>query len=63
MTTTIKVRSHNHPAKIETFDSGIKTNTEVLTPIDGEREFNCTVSRELRITDIEYDDVRVINKK
>jgi len=60
MTTTIKVTSHNYPALVETFDLGKKTTEEVLRPEDGERTFYCTTSRELRITDLEYDDPRVV---
>lgn len=57
MTTTIKVTSHNYPALVETFDNGEKTDYTVLTPEDGERVFHCTTTRQLRITDLQYDAV------
>lgn len=63
MTTTIKVTSHNYPALVETFDSGEKTDYTVLTPEDGERSFYCTTSRQLRITDLNYDDPAVPTPK
>ena len=56
MTTTIKVTSHNYPARVETYDGGTLTNTVVLQPENGEVSFYCTTTRELRITDLEYDD-------
>lgn len=59
MTTTIKVTSHNFPALVETFDNGNKTDYVVLTPAQGEVTFHCTTTRQLRITDIEYDDPAV----
>lgn len=58
MTTTIVVTSHNYPALIETFDNGTKVDQKVITPEDGAQSFHCTTTRELRITDIEYDDER-----
>ena len=63
MTTTIKVTSHNCPARIETVDQGKVTGTQVLTPEDGELTTYCTTSRELRITDLEYDDPAVLAAK
>lgn len=59
MTTTIKVTSHNHPALVETFDNGTKTDYRVLVPADGEQSFYCTTTRQLRITDLEYNDPAV----
>lgn len=56
MTTSIKVTSHNHPALVETFDNGEKTNYRVLTPEDGEVEFYCTTTRQLKIIDLDYGD-------
>lgn len=53
MTTTVKVTSHNYPARVETFDNSTKVGEIVLTPEDGEKSFYCTTTRELRITDIE----------
>ncbi len=59
MTTTIKVTSHNYPALVETFDNGKLVSSQVLTPKDGETVLYCTTVRELRITDLEYNDPRV----
>lgn len=59
MTTTVTVQSHNYPALIETFDSGQKTGEKVIGPSDGVVTFHCTTTRELRVTDLEYEDARV----
>jgi hypothetical protein len=63
MTTTIKVTSHNYPARVETFDGGVRQYAEIITPEDGEKIYHCTTSRELRITDLEYDDPAVVEHK
>ncbi len=63
MTTTIKVTSHNYPALVEIFDNGEKSDYTVLTPEDGERSFYCTTTRQLRITDLNYDDPAVPGTK
>lgn len=63
MTTTIKVISHNYPARVETIDNGAMKYTEIILPEDGELTFRCTTLRELRITDLEYDDPAVIAAK
>jgi len=68
MTTTIKVTSHNYPARVETIDTygdnpSIMVDARILTPEDGEQTFYCTTSRELRITDLEYDDPLVLEDK
>lgn len=63
MTTTIKVTSHNYPALVETFDNGQKTDYRVLTPENGEQTFHCTTTRQLRITDIDYNDPEVLKRK
>lgn len=55
MTTTVKVQSHNHPARVEIYDNGKKTEERVLRPEDGEVSFYTTTTRELRIVDVEYD--------
>ena len=60
MTTTIKVTSHNYPARIETLDLGKVVETRILIPEDGEVTLYCTTSRELRIVDLEYDDPAVL---
>lgn len=69
MTTTIKVISHNYPALVQTIDRSVEGKHErftvqerVLLPEDGEQIFYCTTSRELRITDLEYDDPRAVKK-
>lgn len=67
MTTTIKVTSHNYPARVEIIDrhagQDSVTETRILTPEDGEQQFYCTTTRELRITDLEYDDPAVLSVK
>ena len=67
MTTTIKVTSHNHPARVEVVDhysDGSKVaDTRILTPEDGEHSFYCTTTREVRVTDLEYDDPAVLAAK
>ena len=55
MTSTIKVTSHNYPVIVDTIDSGVVTDSVTLKPEDGERTFHTTTTRELRITDLEYD--------
>lgn len=60
MTTTIKVTSHNYPARVETLDNGKAVETRILTPEHGEQTFYCTTTRELRITDLEYNDPAVL---
>lgn len=62
MTTTIKVTSHNFPALVEIFDNGNKSSYAVLTPEDGEQTFYCTTTRQLRITDLEYNGALVAAK-
>jgi hypothetical protein len=67
MTTTIKVTSHNYPARVEIVDKcndrEIVVETRVLTPEDGEVQFYCTTTRQLRITDLEYDDPAAVAAK
>lgn len=67
MTTTIKVTSHNYPARVETIDdfgnSPPSVQRRIITPEDGEVVLYCTTTRELRITDLEYDDPAVIAAK
>ncbi len=72
MTTTIKVTAHNYPAWVQVYDrvwdaeaqamsADVKVTAEgVLKPADGERTFHCTTTREIRVTDLEYDDPRVV---
>lgn len=60
MTTTIKVTSHNYPALVETFDNGNKVDYVILTPESGEVSFHCTTTRQLRITDLDYNDPAVL---
>lgn len=63
MTTTIKVQSHNYPARVETFDNGQVSSVMIVTPEKGEVTLYCTTTRELRITDLEYDDPAVVAAK
>lgn len=63
MTSTIKVESHNYPVRVETLDNGVVVGTRILTPAEGELAFYCTTTRELRITDLEYDDPAVLEHK
>lgn len=63
MTTTIKVISHNYPARVETFDNGKLCASQIVTPESGEVSLYCTTTRELRITDLEYNDPAVIAAK
>ena len=71
MTTTVKVTSHNTPARVSLFDTlnvsdtpvarGMETH--ILFPEDGEREFHCYVGREIRVTDLDDNDPAVIDAK
>lgn len=63
MTTTIKVISRNYPARVETVDNGKVSDVKILTPEDGEVSLYCTTTRELRITDLEYDHPAVLAAK
>lgn len=67
MTTTIKVTSRNYPARVEVVDRygdrDSVVQTHILTPEDGEKSFYCTTTRELRITDLEYDAPAVLAAK
>lgn len=72
MTTTIKVTSHNYPALVEAFnvtqvDENMTTVEKeygrVILPEDGEVSFYCTTTRRLQITDIDYEDPRVLARK
>lgn len=61
MTTTVKVLSHNAPAKVVIMDQDPYGQNEtfrvdeerILKPEDGEVSFYCTTSRKLTIQDIE----------
>lgn len=63
MTTTIKVTSHNYPARVTTTDRGENadgspyqnSSTRILRPADGEQQFYCTTSRTIEVVDLEYD--------
>lgn len=65
MTTSIKVRSHNHPVLVRVTNLADGDGREavmfehVLTPNDGERLFHATTSQRVEAVDIEYDDPRV----
>lgn len=66
MTTTIKVTSHNYPALVTTTDRAgpdnavISRSERVLRPSDGEVVLYCTTSRTVEVTDIDYNDPRVL---
>lgn len=60
MTTTITVQSHNYPARVVTVDNGSVSGSRILVPEDGIVTFHCTTTRELRVTDLEYDDPAVV---
>jgi len=62
MTSTITVQSHNLPVQVETFDNGVLTDSKVLLPEDGEVKFYCTTTREVRVTDLEYDDPAAVER-
>lgn len=53
MTTTIKITSHNYPARVLTLDGGVITSDRLLHPEDGEQSFYCTTTREIRVVDID----------
>lgn len=64
MTTSVKVKSANYPALVQTFDLVVKNggpveaemvSERVLRPKDGDVEFFCTTTRRLVITDVGYD--------
>ncbi len=59
MTTSVKVTSHNYPARVEVVDGDTVTQTHIITPERGTVEFHCTTTRTLRIVDLEYDDPAV----
>lgn len=63
MTTTIKITSHNYPARVFTTDDNGQTSERVLWPEHGEQIFHCTTSSEVLIKDLEYDDPRAVAAK
>ena len=72
MTTSIKVKSANYPALVEYTDRWVDTEGNervsegipvVLWPEDGEVYFYCTTTRQVRVTDLEYDDPRAVKAK
>lgn len=63
MTTTIKVTSHNYPAKVEIIDGGVVSSTHIITPEVGEFSFYCTTTREIRVIDLDYNDPAVLAAK
>lgn len=64
MTTNIKVQSHNYPAMVQVIDTfegkSITVETRILFPEDGEVLFYCTTTRQVRVTDLECEDARVL---
>lgn len=64
MTNNLKFVSMNFPAKVETYDSGALTSTEiVLTTDDINRQWYATTTREIRIIDLATDDPLVIEEQ
>lgn len=63
MTTSVKVLSHNYPARVETYDQGKLTSERIVLAGDGDVDIYCTTSRELRIVDLEYDHPAVLAEK
>jgi hypothetical protein len=60
MTTTVKIKSHNYPARVETFYGDKLINTVIVHAEDLEYVTYCSTSSELRITDLEYNDPVVL---
>lgn len=71
MATTIKVIAHNYPALVQVLDREYGGQSEkapegeyrvvdevVLRPDSGERIFNCTTTRMIKVTDLEHNDER-----
>lgn len=64
MTTTIKVTSHNYPARVtmtnryhpEGQDPVVVVSTRVLKPEDGEVAFFCTTTQTVEVVDLEPSD-------
>lgn len=61
MTSSIKVRSHNHPVLVTVCDEidgnrAVASQEVCLWPEDGERAFYTTTTRFLRIIDLSYDE-------
>lgn len=53
MTTTVKVISHNAPARVLTRDMGRQTEpARIIRPSDGEVQLYCTTTRCLEIQDV-----------
>jgi len=75
MTTKITVQSHNYPALVQTYDlvfepvvgepvgtmsQSLKLVEErILKPEDGVLTTYCTTTRQVHVTDVEYDDPRL----
>lgn len=61
MTNNIKFQSMNFPAKVETYDNGVLTSTQIVL-VEDAQSFVCyaTTSREVRIIDLNSDDPLVV---
>lgn len=64
MTNNIKFASMNFPAKVETYDNGKLTSTEIVL-VEDAAKFVCyaTTSREVRIIDLSESDPLVVAER
>lgn len=59
MTTTVKVISHNYPARVIVRDMGRQQGeAQIIRPSDGEVQLYCTTTRCLEIQDVNEDGKR-----
>lgn len=66
MTNNLKFVSRNYPSRIETYDNGNLTSTEILLLEDdpeNKRQWYATTSREVRIIDLASDAPEVLAEK
>lgn len=64
MTNTVKITSQNFPARVETYDNGRLSGTEiVLTGDAAHRDWYATTTREVRIIDLPEDHPDVLAEK
>ncbi|HEY4356008.1 MAG TPA: hypothetical protein VGN16_09695 [Acidobacteriaceae bacterium] len=61
MTNNVKFQSMNFPARVETYDNGNLTGTEIVLAEDAEKFVAyATTTREIRIIDLPSDDPAVV---
>lgn len=72
MTSSIKVKSHNYPVLVQSFDpvksvlppseenGYVLASESILWPEDGEQVFHCTTTRMVRAVDLAMDDPRAL---